>query len=99
MFAFLLNASGALIIYIYLAIAVSQVRLRRQAEREGKPPSPLPMWLFPGLSYFAIAGMVAVLIAMATTPSHFLEFWTSAVSVAVALAAYVFIRWNRQRRD
>jgi AAT family amino acid transporter/GABA permease len=95
-FAFLVNASGALIVFIYLAIAVSQVRLRRQGERAGNPPSALPMWLFPWLSYFAIAGMVAVLIAMAITPSHYAEFWTSVVSVLVALAAYTVLRWNRR---
>ncbi len=94
-FAFLVNASGALIVFIYLAIAVSQVRVRRQDERAGKPPSALPMWLFPWLSYLAIAGMVAVLIAMAITPSHHAEFWTSVVSVLVALAAYGVARRNR----
>jgi gamma-aminobutyrate permease len=95
-FAFLLNASGALIVFIYLAIAVSQIRVRRQAEREGRP-SPLPMWLFPWLSYFAIAGMVAVLVAMAITPARRGEFWSSAISVAVALAAYLMVRRNRER--
>jgi len=95
-FAFLLNASGALIVYIYLAIAVSQIRVRRQAEREGRPPA-LPMWLFPWLSYLAIAGMAAVLVAMAITPARSVEFWTSAVSVAVALAAYGVVRRNRGR--
>jgi L-asparagine transporter-like permease len=93
-FAFLLNASGALIVYIYIAIAVSQIRVRRQAEREGRPPA-LPMWLFPWLSYLAIAGMLAVLVAMAITPARAVEFWTSAVSVAVALAAYALVRRNR----
>jgi len=94
-FAFLLNASGALIVYIYLAIAVSQVRVRTRNERDGKPPV-LPMWLFPWLSYFAIAGFLAVLIALAITPARFVEFWTSAISVAVALAAYAVLRRNRQ---
>jgi len=93
-FAFLLNASGALIVYIYLAIAVSQIRVRRQVEREGRPPA-LPMWLFPWLSYLAIAGMAAVLVAMAITPARAVEFWTSAISVAVALAAYAVVRRNR----
>ena len=93
-FAFLLNASGALIVYIYLAIAVSQVRVRMKNEREGKPPV-LPMWLFPWLSYFAIAGFLAVLVALAITPARFAEFWTSAISVAVALVAYAAVRRNR----
>lgn len=93
-FAFLLNASGALIVYIYLAIAVSQVRVRMKNEREGKTPV-LPMWLFPWLSYFAIAGFLAVLVALAITPARFAEFWTSAISVAVALVAYAAVRRNR----
>ena len=90
-FAFLLNASGALIVYIYIAIAASQIRVRRQHEREGKR-STLPMWLFPWLSYLAIAGMLAVLIAMAVTPARAMEFWTSAGTVAVVLAAYGLVR-------
>jgi L-asparagine transporter-like permease len=91
-YAFLTNASGALIIVIYLAIAVSQVRVRRRREREGAPPPTLPMWLFPGLSYLAIVGMIGVLIAMALTPSHFEEFWTSMVSIGTALLLYVIFR-------
>lgn len=91
-FAFLVNASGALIVFIYLAIAVSQVRLRTVAERAGKPAPVLPMWLFPWLSYVAIAGMIAVLIAMVITPSHFQAFWTSVASVVVALLAFVVFR-------
>jgi len=90
-FAFLLNASGALIVYIYIAIAASQIRVRRQHEREGKR-STLPMWLFPWLSYLAIVGMLAVLIAMAVTPARAVEFWTSAGTVAVVLAAYGLVR-------
>jgi L-asparagine transporter-like permease len=91
-FAFLVNASGAIIAVIYLAIAVSQVRTRRARQAAGAPPPALPMWLFPWLSYFAIAGMASVLIAMALTPSHRSEFWTSAISITVALVAYVLFR-------
>jgi L-asparagine transporter-like permease len=94
-FAFLVNASGALIVFIYVAIAVSQVRVRTLSERDGNPPPALPMWLFPWLSYIAIAAMIAVLIAMAMTPSHYAEFWTSVVSVLVALAAYAVLRRRR----
>jgi GABA permease len=91
-FAFLVNASGAIIAVIYLAIAVSQVRSRRAREGRGERALALPMWLFPWLSYLAIAGMLSVLIAMALTPSHRAEFWTSIVSIAVALTAYVAFR-------
>ena len=86
------NASGALIVVIYLATAVSQIVTRRRREAAGGPPPILPMWLFPWLSYVAIAGMVLVLVAMAITPSHQEEFWTSAVSIIVALLLFVVFR-------
>jgi L-asparagine transporter-like permease len=53
--------------------------------------------LFPWLSYLAIAGMLLVLIAMALTPTHRAEFWTSTISIAVALLAYLVFRRRRAR--
>src|SRR5579871_5140066 len=97
-FAFLVNASGAIIALIYLAIGVSQVRTRKARERAGQPLPALPMWLFPWASYLAIAGMSLVLIAMALTPEHRAEFWTSTISVVVALLAYVVTRKVRGAR-
>jgi GABA permease len=94
-FAFLVNASGAIIAVIYLTIAVSQVRTRWARERAGAPPPTLPMWCFPWLSYVAIAGMLTVLIAMALEPAHRAEFWTSAISIAVVLLLYGVFRRGR----
>jgi L-asparagine transporter-like permease len=94
-FAFLVNASGAIIAVIYLSIGVSQVRTRRMRERAGGPPPTLPMWAFPWLSYVAIAGMGTVLVAMAILPAHRAEFWASTLSIAVALLAYRVFRHGR----
>jgi L-asparagine transporter-like permease len=94
-YVFLTNSSGAIIAVIYLMIGVSQVVSRRARERAELPPAALPMWLFPWLSYLAIAGMALVLVAMAFTPSHRAELWTSAVSIAVALLAYAIFRRPR----
>jgi len=94
-FKFLVNASGAIIAIIYLMIGVSQVVSRRARERAGLPPSALPMWCFPWLSYLGIAGMASVIVAMAFTASHRAEFWTSTVSIAVALLVYVVFRRPR----
>jgi GABA permease len=96
-FAFLVNASGALILFVYLAIAVSQVRLRRAAQLQGAPLPALPMWWFPWLSYFAIAAMAVVLIAMAFTRAMASQFWISVISIAVALLAYQVVRQCRRR--
>lgn len=91
-YVFLTNSSGAIIAIIYLMIGVAQVVSRRARERAGLPPSALPMWLFPWLSYLGIAGMASVLVAMAFTPSHRAELWTSMISIAVALLAYGVLR-------
>jgi GABA permease len=91
-FKFLVNSYGAIIAIIYLMIGVAQVVSRRTRERAGLPPSALPMWLFPWLSYLAIAGMASVLVAMAITPAHRAEFWTSTVAIAVALLSFVIFR-------
>ena len=94
-FAFLLNASGALILFIYLATVVSQVRLRRAREAAGAARPALQMWLFPWLSYLAIGGIAVVLLAMAVTPDLQSQFWASLLTVAVALAAYMIVGRKR----
>ena len=97
-FRFLVNASGALIVYIYIAIAVAQIRTRRQRERAGVATAGLRMWFFPWASYLAIAAMVAVLVAMAASPALRSQMWASVVSVAVALIAYLYLRHLRANR-
>jgi hypothetical protein len=42
--------------------------------------------------------MLAVLIAMALTPSHRTEFWTSLLSMSLALLAFVAFKWLPRRR-
>jgi AAT family amino acid transporter/GABA permease len=87
-FDFLVSSSGAVIVFIYMAIAVSQIVLRRRRERDGVPAPAVTMWLFPGLSYLAIAAMTAVLAAMAFTPGLQRDFRFSCISLAVAVIAY-----------
>ncbi|MFM7065872.1 MAG: GABA permease, partial [Gammaproteobacteria bacterium] len=64
---------------------------RRRMAAAGETPL-LPMWGFPYLSWLAIAGMVAVLVAMAATPALATQFWASVVSVVVVLLAYLVRR-------
>ncbi len=96
-FAWLVNASGAVIVFIYIMICLSQIRLRRARERAGAPPAALPMWCFPWLSYTAVAAMLAMLVAMAVTPGLASQLWASVASVGVALVAYALMRWGRAR--
>jgi AAT family amino acid transporter/GABA permease len=95
-FDFLVSSSGALIVYVYMTIAVAQIALRRRRERSGAQKPPVVMWLFPWLSYAAIAAMGAVLIAMAFTPGSQQDFKASAVTLVVAIAAYFLVKRLRK---
>ena len=95
-FAFLVDASGALMVFVYMIVAVAQVRLRQKRERAGAPPPALTMWLFPWASYAAIAGMAGVLIAMYFTPSLIQELRVSLIALVVVVLAYLALRARRR---
>ena len=97
-FDFLVSSSGAVIVFIYMAICVAQIVLRRRRERAGLPSPPVNMWLFPYLSYAAIAAMGAVLIAMAVTPSLQRDFYFSCITLVVAFLAYMVVQRLRRPR-
>jgi GABA permease len=82
-----------------MTICVAQIVLRRRRERAGEARPPVNMWLFPWLSYAAIVAMIAVLIAMALTPSMQQDFWTSWITLMVAVACYLLKRLRQPRRS
>ena len=69
----------------------SLLRRRRRFEREAPKALALRMWGFPYLTYVAIAGMVAVLSAMALIPDQRLPLALGVASLA-ALAAICPLR-------
>jgi GABA permease len=97
-FDFLVSSSGAVIVFVYMAICVAQIKLRRRHEREGLAQPAVRMWLFPYLSYAAIACMGGVLIAMAFTPGLQKDFYVSCITLVVAVLAYAIVNRLRQPR-
>jgi len=90
-FLFLLNSSGAIILFVYLLIAVSQLVLRRRT-----PPERMRvrMWLYPGLTVATIVAMVAVLASMFARDDTRSQILLSLLSWAVVLVLYVVTRWR-----
>ncbi|WP_188821409.1 amino acid permease [Brucella endophytica] len=86
-FLFLLNSSGAIILFVYLFIAVSQLVLRRRT-----PPKRLrvKMWLYPWLTLATIAGMVSVIVMMLWEPSTRSQVTLSLVSALAIVAIWLF---------
>ena len=93
-FAFLVNASGAIIVFIYLTIVVVRRCAAARARAAGVPPPTLPMWLFPWLGYSQSQGC-SWYRRDGRTPSHRAEFWTSTITIAVTLLAYLVFRRGR----
>ena len=87
-FAFLVDASGALMVFVYIMVAVAQIRLRLQRERAGKPSPAILMWGFPWISLAAVAAMVAILVAMAVNPGHGRELGFSLIALSITCLVY-----------
>jgi GABA permease len=97
-FDFLVSSSGAVIVFVYMTICIAQIALRRRREREGLAEPAVSMWMFPYLSFAAIAAMAAVLIAMAFTPGLQRDFYVSCITLAVAVIAYLIAHRVRSPR-
>jgi GABA permease len=87
-FAFLVNSYGTVAIFVYVLIAFSQLRLRARLEREHPARLAIRMWAYPYLTYFAIAGMLAILLAMAFIPEQRMPLLFGVVSFAILLVAF-----------
>jgi GABA permease len=84
-FAFLLNSSGAIILFVYILIAISEIVLRY---RNKDADLRLKMWLFPVLSILTTVGMLAILVQMFLDASLRLQLLLSLLSWAVVLGLF-----------
>jgi GABA permease len=87
-FAFLVNSYGTVAIFVYLLIAFSQLRLRARLERESPERLVVRMWAYPYLTYFAIAGMLAIVLAMGFIPQQRKPLLFGLVSLAILLIGF-----------
>lgn len=89
-FLFLLNSSGAVALLVWLVICFSQLRLRRIIQAETPEKLVVRMWLYPYLTWAAVAVIVFVLGYMLTDTEHdgrstvLLTLLVAAVVLAVA---------------
>jgi GABA permease len=84
-FLFLLNSSGAIILFVYLLISLSQLRMRPKI-----PPERLKvkMWFYPVLTLLTAAAIVAILVQMFIREGTRSQLLLSLLAWAVVLIAY-----------
>jgi GABA permease len=85
-FLFLLNSSGAVILFVYLLIAISQLVLRRRTPDEDLV---VRMWGYPFLTILTILGVLAVLVQLGLSPDTRSQLFLGLTSWGVALVLYV----------
>ena len=90
-FTFLLNSSGAVILFVYLLIAISQFVLRRRTPDDQLT---VKMWFFPVLTILAAVGIVAVLAQMGSKSDTRSQLLLSLLSWGVVLVLYAITRWQ-----
>jgi GABA permease len=94
-FAFLLNSSGAIILFIYCLIGISQIVLRF---RTGSAGLRVKMWLFPALSIITVGGIIAILAQMGIQEDSRSQLILSLLSWAIVIAFYFVNKWFISRR-
>jgi len=98
-FAFLVNASGALMLFIYLLACFAHMKLRRQMQSTTPERLTIKVWLFPWLSWVTVAAMVGVLVAMLANRDLASELYASLACVAAVAVAYWTLRRPRSGRS
>ncbi|MEU2232746.1 MULTISPECIES: amino acid permease [Streptomyces] len=89
-FIWLLNTIGAIILVVWFFIAASQLVLRRRTEREAPEKLVVRMWLFPALTWVALAGMAAIFVLMAREEGTRVQlYYTGALTLVLAVVGFV----------
>ncbi|MGH3958903.1 amino acid permease [Mycobacterium sp.] len=91
-FNFLLESSGAVVLFVYVLITLSQIVLRRRTAPEKLR---VKMWCFPTLSILTCAGIVAVLVQMVFDEDARDQLWLGLLSWSVVLVLYFGAKWWR----
>jgi len=89
-FQWLLNMVGAATLVVWGFIAVSQLITRNRLEREAPEKLVVRMWLFPGLTVVALAGIAAVLLLMLREGDTRTQLgFTAGLTVVLAVVGYL----------
>ena len=99
-FKFLISSYGTVALFVYLLIAISQLKMRARLEREAPERLRVKMWAYPYLTYLTIAGMLAVILAMAFIPEQRSQLVLGVGSLLAILLAYLpRLLWGRSATE
>lgn len=95
LFAWLLNIIGAIILVVWFFIAASQLRMRKKLQREAPEKLVVKMWLYPYLTWVALAGMAAVFVLMAREEGTRIQlYYTGGLTLVLMVVGYILQQYN-----
>jgi GABA permease len=95
-FAFLVNASGAIILGIYLSVSLAYFQMRRSSAASSS--SCWRLRPYPAVVYATVAGILIVLGVMARSKEMATQLYAGLVPLLVSYGAYTFLRRTRTAR-
>jgi GABA permease len=95
-FLFLLNSSGAIVLFVYLLICVAEVRMRRELEAHEPERLRIRMWMYPWLTYLTIVAIIVVIGSMYFIHASRSQLLLSLISLAVVIGAYFILKRRRE---
>lgn len=94
-FAFLVNATGAIVLLVYLSVAAAYLKMRRSSTNG--VGSAWRLAPYPAIVYVTAAGVVFVLVEMALSKEMAVQLYASTVPVVIACVAYGLLRRARRQ--
>ena len=94
-FSFLVNASGAAMLFLYMLIGAAQIRYRRTIGSDLANELPFKMWLYPALSYAVLIGIAFILLAMGFIPDLKSQLLTTIFAIVGLATIYGVFRRGR----
>ena len=95
-FSFLINSSGAVILFAYILVAASQYVVRKRRDAAGAQLK-FKMWGFPYLTILTIIAMVAILISMAVRADTRSQITLGLISWAALLLVFFLTKPYREK--
>ena len=95
-FSFLINSSGAVILFAYILIAASQYVLRKRHDAAGRQLK-FKMWAFPYLTIATIIAMAAILVSMAIREDTRSQITLGLISWATLLLVFALTKPYRTK--
>lgn len=93
-FAFLLSATGAIMLFVYLLVVIAHLRMRRAAQKAGTPWQWTAIAFFPLANYLLIGAIAGVILSMLVSTDQRSTIISTCGTILLTWSFWAFVRHN-----